>query len=513
MSNRLTGTLVAGVDETYSSQGDGYDNHGNMLHMPHLSRMEWDFQDRLRATARQHVDNPDCNPETTYYVYDAAGQRVRKVTECYASSGQTAARKKERIYVAGFEVYREYNGNSENVSLVRETLHAVDDKQRIALVERRTQGNDNSLQQVIRYQFSNHLGSASLELDQNAKVISYEEYSPYGSASYQAVNKTVIAAVKRYRYTKKEQDEESGFYYFGVRYQLPWLGIWAAPDPAELIDGQNVYQYVKSSPVKYLDQVGMQADDSKNVSDSMNSEDIHVDEGRPSKEEFDDAEIIIDEVIGAVDCSVYGLALEAVAEKNVTKEKLTYMVSMGKKLKKKLRKLTGKPRHVFFRNKRGELIGFGQRPKIQYVNEGGRKKAILSPRLPEAISNAKQRFNDKLSDTIRLDKNGDWVLVTYRGSGKNVEGNALKLMPGMRIWTAEAASKNYNSFKKTHVFTYVGEGEVTHNYAGKELKPVYKGRPELFVVLQVWDPSGEPVKGKPNITLGEVRDARPKNKI
>ena len=42
-------------------------------------------------------------------------------------------------------------------------------------------------QQLIRYQFGNHLGSASLELDDQAQIISYEEYTPYGSTSYQAV--------------------------------------------------------------------------------------------------------------------------------------------------------------------------------------------------------------------------------------------------------------------------------------------------------------------------------------
>ena len=41
--------------------------------------MQWDFKDQLQATARQVVN--DGTPETTYYVYDAAGQRVRKVTE------------------------------------------------------------------------------------------------------------------------------------------------------------------------------------------------------------------------------------------------------------------------------------------------------------------------------------------------------------------------------------------------------------------------------------------------
>ena len=54
-------------------------------------------------------------------------------------------------------------------------------------------------QTLFRHQYTNHLGSACLELDEGARIISYEEYYPYGSTSYQAVNKDLKAAAKRYR--------------------------------------------------------------------------------------------------------------------------------------------------------------------------------------------------------------------------------------------------------------------------------------------------------------------------
>ena len=66
----------------------------------------------------------------------AAGQRVRKVTE--RSANGKAHAKKERIYLGGFEIYREYDGTGNAVTLERETLHVMDDKQRIALVETQT---------------------------------------------------------------------------------------------------------------------------------------------------------------------------------------------------------------------------------------------------------------------------------------------------------------------------------------------------------------------------------------
>jgi len=250
-SNRLTSTMIGGTTETYSTLGDGYDAHGNMLRMPHLQVMQWDFKDQLQMTQRQAVNPVDADGvqhqgERAWYVYDSAGQRVRKVTELEA--GQV---KDERIYLGGFEINRK-NGA---IPLVRETLHIMDDKPRIALVETRTLGIDPAPQQLIRYQFGNHLGSASLELDDQAHIISYEEYTPYGSTSYQAV-RSQTETPKRYQYTGKERDSENGLYYYGARYYAPWLGRWAAADPGGLFDDPNLYAATRDAPTTYLDSTG-----------------------------------------------------------------------------------------------------------------------------------------------------------------------------------------------------------------------------------------------------------------
>lgn len=252
-SNRLSSTSVGQRTEPYT-----YDAHGNMTSMPHLSLMQWNYKDELSATARQVVN--EAVPETTFYVYDASGERIRKVTE-----GQNGKRKSERIYLGGFEIYREFQSNGNDIKLERETLHVMDDKQRIALVETKTITNpdDESPTQLIRYQFSNHLGSASLELNDKGNAISYEEYYPYGSSAYQAVNKSIKAAAKRYRYTGKERDEETGLYYHGARYYAPWLGRWISVDPIGVKNTKtNCYLYAKANPIKYFDPDGR---DDRNV--------------------------------------------------------------------------------------------------------------------------------------------------------------------------------------------------------------------------------------------------------
>ena len=66
-------------------------------------------------------------------------------------------------------------------------------------------------------------------------------------------------SLKRYRYTGKERDEESGFNYHGARYYVPWLARWTSCDPAGLVDGANAFAYVRNNPMILVDVTGQQA--------------------------------------------------------------------------------------------------------------------------------------------------------------------------------------------------------------------------------------------------------------
>ena len=175
---------------------------------------------------------------------------------------------KERLYLGGFEIYREYAGDGLTVTLERETLHVMDDQQRISLVETKTVDleNGSSLTPAIRYQLGNHLSSASLELDNNGAVISYEEYHPYGTTSYQAGRSVAEVGLKRYRYTGMEKDEETGLSYHGARYYAPWLGRWTAVDPIGIGDGVNLYSYAQNRPSRYFDLKGFSSCDPDDLS-------------------------------------------------------------------------------------------------------------------------------------------------------------------------------------------------------------------------------------------------------
>ncbi len=255
-SNRLSQSSIAGnqpLVEPYT-----YNLHGSMASMPQLQLISWDFKEQLLITQRQVVNASDADGrqlqgQRTYYVYDSTGMRVRKVTESAAG-----IKIDERFYVGLSELYREFT--SGNVTFRRETLTVMDDKRCIARVETATvdpsQPASSLPSSVTRYQFDNHLGSACLELDDTAAVITYEEYYPYGGTSYQAGRSAAEVNLKRYRHTGKERDEETGLYYHGARYYACWLGRWTACDPSGLKDGTNLYQYVRSRPTNLIDPKG-----------------------------------------------------------------------------------------------------------------------------------------------------------------------------------------------------------------------------------------------------------------
>lgn len=259
-SNRLSRTILHPNGTQLIAEKYLHDAHGNMIQMPHLPLMEWDFNDQLSAASRQVVNNGG-TPEITYYVYDAAGQRVRKVTERHANGEGTPTGKNERIYLGGFENYREYDGGGQNHTKERESLHIVDDKQRIALVETATLGAESAGElgmPVIRYQLGNHLGSVSLELDRDGGLISYEEYHPYGSTAFQAGKNSPEISLKRYRYTGKERDEESGLNYHGARLYALWLGRWCSCDRSSFRHRDNSYAYANNNPARLVDTNGME---------------------------------------------------------------------------------------------------------------------------------------------------------------------------------------------------------------------------------------------------------------
>src|SRR5262249_55790003 len=156
--------------------------------VPQTQYIGWDYRDMIRELNL-------IGGGRAYYNYDSDKQRIRKVIET-----QSGTKQWERMDLGGFELYRRYAGGAQVEEI--ETHHLTDGSQRMLLLEDVLSTNNPQLPigSLYRYQYSNHLGSACIELNDHAKIISYEEYHPYGTSACGTTNANIESSVKRFRY-------------------------------------------------------------------------------------------------------------------------------------------------------------------------------------------------------------------------------------------------------------------------------------------------------------------------
>ncbi|MFW5689958.1 MAG: RHS repeat-associated core domain-containing protein, partial [Spirochaetota bacterium] len=232
VASERTSHPASGSDDTirvdYRSDGAG-----NLLTLGLGTELAWSPEHSLGSYSRTAVD--------AAYAYDAEGERVRKVV----STG--AGTRRERVYFKYFERYRERR--PDGGGLERTTLHVTGSDRRVLLIER-----DEGTAPRLRFQLGDHLDTVALEVDESGAEITYEEHLPYGETAFSLAFRDVPR--KRYRYTGKERDEESGLQYHSARYLAPWLARWCSADPAEFVDGPNLFGYVAGSPTTRRDPSG-----------------------------------------------------------------------------------------------------------------------------------------------------------------------------------------------------------------------------------------------------------------
>ncbi|TMU73949.1 hypothetical protein FGA82_22020 [Pseudomonas fluorescens] len=108
----------------------------------------------------------------------------------------------------------------------------------------------------VRASLDNQIGSSVLELDENAHVLTQEEYYPFGGTAVWSGKNSSETKYKFLRYSGKERDA-TGLYYYGLRYYVPGPGRWINPDPADMVDGLNLFRMVRNNPVNYVDKPGL----------------------------------------------------------------------------------------------------------------------------------------------------------------------------------------------------------------------------------------------------------------
>ncbi|VVM79029.1 RHS repeat domain-containing protein [Pseudomonas fluorescens] len=240
-SNRSLGQRDDGSLPGEPDISSGFDAGGNQKELQRGQSMLWDSRNQLhQVTLVKRETEPD---DYECYRYDRPGHRLRKTGFAH-SSGRTL--RSEVRYLPGLEIHHQADGEEHHVISVeagRSNLRALHWPQGVHSDQ-------------LRYSLSDHLGSSTLELDDEAGVLTQEHYYPFGGTACWAGKSALAAKYKTIRYSGKERDA-TGLYYYGYRYYAPWLQRWVSPDPLKTFDGLNVYVFVSSNSLSYLDAAGL----------------------------------------------------------------------------------------------------------------------------------------------------------------------------------------------------------------------------------------------------------------
>ncbi|MEZ4458723.1 MAG: RHS repeat-associated core domain-containing protein [bacterium] len=236
-TNRLASMTVGGTTYNYV-----YGPTGCMTKENTERHYVWDAARRLSLFKVQVSGS--AATKIGQYLYDAGGERQVKIKS-------TAGRHEITYYLGAFELTRLIRTGQPEASNSLAFVHDAG-----TAIYRGRSGDvlpGESSRPAEQFTLSDHLSSASTTVDGTGVKVSREAYTAYGESTYGSFEK------KRYRFTGKERDEESGLNYHSARYYAPWLGKWLSPDPSGFVDGPNLYNYVRGNPVISADPIGRQS--------------------------------------------------------------------------------------------------------------------------------------------------------------------------------------------------------------------------------------------------------------
>ncbi len=174
------------------------------------------------------------------YRYDAGSQRILKTAvQKTGNSTQT----QRVVYLPGLEL----RSGKENYQVI---CAGVAGRAQVRLLHWPDGKKDHQ-----RFSYGNLIGSSGLETDGDGKLLSQEEYYPFGGTAVLVADADSGIDYKTHRYSGKERDA-TGLYYYGYRYYQPWAGRWLSSDPAGTVDGLNLFRMVRNNPVTLRDDDG-----------------------------------------------------------------------------------------------------------------------------------------------------------------------------------------------------------------------------------------------------------------
>ncbi|RYY73344.1 MAG: hypothetical protein EOO52_18255 [Gammaproteobacteria bacterium] len=230
VGNRLNeirqGTTTGSL--TYSF---GYDDNGSMV-----SKRNASGQELLRLAYDQRglaSSVSEITKGNTAFTYDANAYRISK-----QNSAET-----KNYYLDGEHLESIYNQKDElQVTYLRG-----------AVIDEIINGFEKNVNGVMENRTFHHdqVNSVVAVTDHNGKTAQTQSYGPFGeSFGSTGTSKNSM------QFTGREQDAETGLYYYRARYYDPELGRFISEDPIGFDGGVNFYAYVNNNPLNGRDPTG-----------------------------------------------------------------------------------------------------------------------------------------------------------------------------------------------------------------------------------------------------------------
>ncbi len=232
-----------------------YDNHGRLTQQSqqthdgsYQTNYTWLFGDKLKhITSTFPGEHPD-----THYLYDGLGRRRNKVH----NAGQPNQSITWYRYDMGWTLLSQHDEGTDPTTqwdIGDATLHLT---ARGFDTLAATLGSDPATG-ATGYLLKDHLGSTRGLYSATKSPLAHLEYTPYGEL-YTNLGITTQANITP-TFTGKPYDHETRLYYFPYRYYNPQTTRWIARDPLGMIDGPNMYAYVKGNVINQYDRMGANA--------------------------------------------------------------------------------------------------------------------------------------------------------------------------------------------------------------------------------------------------------------
>lgn len=218
-----------------------------------LQTLDWNGRNKLRRVSL--VRRNGTNDDQEVYQYDADGSRVRKRLRRETNN---TTRLIESIYLPGLTLRITSCANGKTLKVL-ESLQDISSQAGgfgAQCLHWDVKKSDELPNDMLRFGVGDSIGSIGIELDDQADLISREEYYPYGGTSIWTARSLIEADTKFIRYSRVERDV-TGLYYYGHRFYQPWIGRWLSPDPASIVDGLNLYRMVRNNPIVFADVAGL----------------------------------------------------------------------------------------------------------------------------------------------------------------------------------------------------------------------------------------------------------------